>query len=105
MAITPCGPGPFGEPPASARSSAIALAGGSRLNEVLAWLTAKNDLNDEAMTGLMEDMLAGRLGEAEVAAVLVAFKMKRETAAELAAAAQVLRQRMTRLSFGRRGLL
>lgn len=48
------------------------------------------------MRRFMEEVLAGRLGEVELASVLVALRMKGETAGEIAAAARVLREQMVR---------
>lgn len=52
------------------------------------------------MRGLMEDLIAGRTAEPEAAALLIALRMKGETADELAAAAAVLREHMIRLDTG-----
>ena len=43
------------------------------------------------MRGLMQEMIAGRVGETEAAALLIALRMKGETPEEIAAAALVLR--------------
>jgi anthranilate phosphoribosyltransferase len=50
-------------------------------------------------------MLGGAGSEAEIAALLVALRMKGETAAELAAAALALREHMVRLETGRDDVL
>src|SRR5947209_11205537 len=57
------------------------------------------------MTVVMRVVLAGGCGEAEVAALLVALRMKGETADELAEAAAVLRECMTPLETGRDDVL
>lgn len=55
-------------------------------------LLARRDLDADAMTRLMEALLAGQCGEAETAALLVALRAKGESADELAVAAAVLRR-------------
>lgn len=49
------------------------------------------------MRAVMGDIMTGQLGEGETAALLIALRMKGETASELAAAASVLREHMVRL--------
>jgi anthranilate phosphoribosyltransferase len=71
----------------------------------LSALLERRDLPAEAMRLLMEAVVAGRCGEAETAALLVALRMKGETAEELAAAAAVLRAEMVPLETGRPGVL
>jgi anthranilate phosphoribosyltransferase len=63
-------------------------------------LMAGRDLAEEAMRQLMQDVIQGRCGDAEMAALLVALRMKGETAEELAAAGAVLREHMVRLETG-----
>jgi anthranilate phosphoribosyltransferase len=71
----------------------------------LAALLERKDLGAARMTELMHGLLAGECGEAEVAALLVALRMKGETAEELAAAAAVMRRCCTPLEGGRADLL
>jgi anthranilate phosphoribosyltransferase len=71
----------------------------------LSGLLDRRDLTAEAMRLLLEEVIAGRCGEAETAALLVALRMKGETAEELAAAAGVLRAHAVRLETGRSGVL
>jgi anthranilate phosphoribosyltransferase len=73
----------------------------SWFRETLANLVEKRDLPPGAVRRMMEDWLGGYFEEAEAAALLVALRMKGETAAELAEAAAVLRERMTPLDVGR----
>ena len=73
--------------------------------DVLAALVERRDLSDEQMRTLVGALVAGRCGEAETAAVLIALRMKGETAAELAAAAAVLREHMVALETGRDDVL
>jgi anthranilate phosphoribosyltransferase len=73
--------------------------------ETLAALLDRHDLAEDAMRRLVEHLVSGTCGEAEMAAALVALRMKGETALELAAAAAVLRQRMVGLETDREGIL
>jgi anthranilate phosphoribosyltransferase len=73
--------------------------------ETIAALLERRDLAEEAMRVVMRDVMAGRCGEVETAAVLIALRMKGETAAEVAAAASVLREHMLRLDTGRDDVL
>ena len=76
-----------------------------RFAEILAAVVAGRELTGPQMRAVMSEMMAGRLGEAETAALLTALRMKGETAAELAAAAAVLREHMVRLDCGRTDVL
>jgi anthranilate phosphoribosyltransferase len=58
----------------------------------LSALLERRDLAPDAMAALMEGLLHGECGEAEIAALLVALRMKGETAEELASAAGVIRR-------------
>lgn len=58
----------------------------------LAALCDRRDLSGDQMTTLLDGLLAGSCGPAETAALLVALRMKGETADELAAAAAVMRR-------------
>lgn len=62
-------------------------------------------LDGVPMCRLMNGLLTGECGEAETAALLVALRMKGETAGELASAAAVLREHMVPFDAGRDGLL
>jgi anthranilate phosphoribosyltransferase len=75
------------------------------VGELLPALIERRHLSADQMRGLMQDLMAGRCGEAETAALLVALRMKGETAAEIAAAASVLREHMVPLSTGREDVL
>ena len=68
--------------------------------DTLAALMDRHDLSRERMRGLVQALMAGRCGEAEAAALLVALAMKGETAGEIAAAAEVLREHMVPLETG-----
>jgi anthranilate phosphoribosyltransferase len=69
--------------------------------EVLTSLLEHRHLSEAVMDQVMDDLVCGRCGEAETAALLVALRMKGETAEEIAAAAAVLRRHMVRLETGR----
>lgn len=60
----------------------------------------RQDLPEAPMRLALEEIMAGRCGEAETAALLIALRMKGETALEIAAAATVLREHMIRLDHG-----
>lgn len=73
--------------------------------ETLELLLARQDLSPERMARTIEEVVAGRCGEAELGAFLIALRMKGETADEIAAAARVLRAHMIRLDPGRNDVL
>ncbi len=73
--------------------------------EVLAALVARRELSRAQMRAVLQELMSGRCGEAEAAAFLVALRMKGETAAEIAAAAEVLREHMVRWDPGVDGVL
>jgi anthranilate phosphoribosyltransferase len=68
-------------------------------------LIERHNLSTSSMRDLTEALLAGQLEDAEASAILVALRMKGETADEIAAAATVLRGHMVRLDLGRDDLL
>jgi anthranilate phosphoribosyltransferase len=71
----------------------------------LAALVERRDLRAVEMCTLMHGLLDGGCGEAETAALLVALRMKGETADELAAAASVLREYRVPFAADRDGVL
>ena len=73
--------------------------------DCLTALLERRDLSDAQMRGLMRAMIAGECGDAETAALLTALRMKGESAAEIAAAATVLREHMVPLDTGRDDVL
>jgi anthranilate phosphoribosyltransferase len=77
----------------------------SPIADILADLVERRDLAAGQMRALIGAVMAGRCSEAQTAAVLVALRMKGETAAELAAAAAVLREHMVALEAGRDDVL
>jgi anthranilate phosphoribosyltransferase len=76
-----------------------------QFHHLLADLIERRELRREQMRWFMEELMAGECGEAEAAAVLIALRMKGETAGELAAAAEVLRERMVLLETDRPDLI
>ena len=73
--------------------------------DCLTALLERRDLSDAQMRGLMRAMIAGECGDAETAALLTALRMKGESAAEIAAAATVLREHMVPRDTGRDDVL
>jgi anthranilate phosphoribosyltransferase len=59
-------------------------------------LLERRELTDVQMRAALTSMMQGQCGDAEAAAFLVALRMKGETAGEIAASAQVLREHMLR---------
>jgi anthranilate phosphoribosyltransferase len=68
-------------------------------------LLERRDLEGMRVCEMMHGILSGACGEVETTALLVALRMKGETAEELAAAAAMLREHMVRLDLGRTDLL
>jgi anthranilate phosphoribosyltransferase len=71
------------------------------ISEILTTLLERHELAEPQLRWVMAEMMAGRCGDAEAAAFLVALRMKGETAREIAYAAQVLREHMIRWEPGR----
>jgi anthranilate phosphoribosyltransferase len=82
-----------------------AIAVPAWFHTTLADLTEGRHLEPARMREVMAGLLGGACGEVETAALLVALRMKGETAEELAAAAGVMRELGTRLDLGRDDLL
>jgi anthranilate phosphoribosyltransferase len=76
-----------------------------RFTEILAELMQRRDLSEAQMRQVIGAMMAGQCGDVEIAALLVALRMKGETAEEIAAAAAVLREQMIALETGQDGVL
>src|SRR5262245_21607734 len=68
-------------------------------------LLERRDLDEAGMRRVIEHFISGMCGEAEMAALLIALRMKGETSLELSAAARVLRERMIALDVGRDDVL
>ncbi len=73
--------------------------------ETLSPMLAGRDLSEAQMRALMQEMILGRCGEVEAAALLIALRVKGESAAEIAAAAGVLREHMVRFETGKLDVL
>jgi anthranilate phosphoribosyltransferase len=73
--------------------------------ETLAQLIERRDLSPQQMRSMTLDLISNQCGAAEAAALLVALRAKGETAAELAAAALVLREHMVPFDTGRSDVL
>jgi len=71
----------------------------------LGQLLNRRDLTAEETRTFFEQLLSGEIGDAEAAAILVALRMKGESAGELAAGAQCLREKMLRFDTGRNDVL
>jgi anthranilate phosphoribosyltransferase len=69
----------------------------SAFKDTLTKLLGQNDLSSDEMLALMRQMMAGELTPAQIAAVLVALRMKGESVEEIAAAAQVMRELSTKV--------
>ncbi|MGB1558794.1 MAG: anthranilate phosphoribosyltransferase, partial [Oceanococcaceae bacterium] len=65
------------------------------LHEALNQLIAGADLEAETMLAVMREIMSGNATPAQVAGFLVALRIKGETAAEIAAAAKVMREKAT----------
>jgi len=75
------------------------------MTDLLAALVERRDLDAAQMRAVIAALMTGRCGDIETAALLMALRMKGETAAELAAAAAVLREHMVVLETGRDDVL
>lgn len=66
--------------------------------DVLNQLLAGNDLSHAQMLAVMQQVMGGELNEAQIAAFLIALRVKGETVDEIAAAATVMRQLSTKVT-------
>lgn len=73
--------------------------------DTLAALTERRDLTDEQIRLVMQEFMGGRCEEVEMASILIGLRVKGETAAEIAAAAQVMREHMVRVDTRRDDVL
>ncbi len=65
--------------------------------DVLNQLLAVKDLSHDQMLAVMQQVMSGELSEAQIAALLIALRVKGETVDEIAAAATVMRQLSTKV--------
>jgi anthranilate phosphoribosyltransferase len=73
--------------------------------DALTALLERRDLSDQQMRCVMRELISGRCGDVEQAALLTSLRMKGESAAEIAAAAAVLREHMVRFDTARTDVL
>jgi anthranilate phosphoribosyltransferase len=73
--------------------------------EAMALLLERREVPRELVTAAFRQLTTGGADEAEAAAFLIALRMKGETAAEIAAAAEVLREQMVSLAPSGRAVL
>src|SRR5690606_31044097 len=75
------------------------------LNMALGHIFNRQDLTADEMQAAVAAIMDGQAGEAEIAAFLTALRMKGESVGELVGAARAMRERATRITTDRRGLL
>ncbi len=81
------------------------LAVANALSEIMNALADRHELTDGQLRWMLGEMMAGRSGDDDSAAFLLGLRAKGETAAEIACAAQVLREHMLRWDPEREDLL
>jgi anthranilate phosphoribosyltransferase len=86
-------------------SQAIDAGASAWFGELLAALMQRRELSAVQVRTALTAMVDGRVGEMESATLLIALRMKGETAGEISAAAQVLRERMIRWDPGTQAVL
>ena len=74
-------------------------------SQTLTKLIERHDLPHDDMLELMQQVMGGQLTPAQIAAMLVALRIKGETVTEIAAAAQVMRELSTKVSVKNTGHL
>jgi anthranilate phosphoribosyltransferase len=74
------------------------------MKEILGKLCAKIDLTETEAAGAMDTIMAGEASAAQIAAFLVAIKMKGETVAEIYGCAEAMRRRMEPVNSGRQNI-
>ena len=67
-------------------------------SQILSTLIERNDLSHDSMLELMQQVMGGQLTPAQIAAMLVALRIKGETVTEIAAAAEVMRELSTKVN-------
>src|SRR4051812_14089961 len=75
------------------------------VRDVLGALVERRALSAVQVAGLVDRLLDGACDDMEAASLLIALRMKGETAVELAAAARALRARMVTFPTGRDDVL
>ena len=67
-------------------------------SQILSTLIERHDLSHDSMLELMQQVMGGQLTPAQIAAMLIALRIKGETVTEIAAAAQVMRELSTKVN-------
>ena len=80
-------------------SATPAAAGGIGLKEALARVSDRRDLTVDEMAEVVGQIMDGAATPAQIGGLLVALRMKGETADELAGAARAMRARMVRVDY------
>ena len=75
------------------------------VSEAIARLIAGSDLKTVEMKSIMRQIMSGRLHDAQIGGFLVALSMKGETVTEIAAAAEVLRESVSRVPISGNNLI
>ncbi|WP_018142214.1 anthranilate phosphoribosyltransferase [Thioalkalivibrio sp. ALJ7] len=75
------------------------------VQQAIAALIERHDLDEAAMTAVMQAVMTGEATDAQIGALLVALRMKGETIDEIRAAAGVMRSLATRVEVSRDGLV
>jgi len=65
------------------------------IKEAISMLTQKMDLSESEMVSTMNELMEGKLTDAQVGAFLTALRMKGETVEEISGAARVMREKAT----------
>ena len=68
------------------------------IKEAIAKLAEKKDLSEGETEGVMEEIMSGQATPAQIAAFLVALRIKGETVEEITGAARVMRNKATRIN-------
>jgi len=76
-----------------------------KIQEAIAALIERQDLEPGAMVSVMESVMTGQTTPAQIGALLVALRMKGETPDEIVAAARVMRELATRVEVATDGLV
>jgi anthranilate phosphoribosyltransferase len=67
------------------------------IRDVIERLVGREDITEQAMMGVMEEVMEGRATPAQIAAFITALRMKGETVPEVTGAARIMRQRAIRI--------
>ncbi|MGC9121082.1 MAG: anthranilate phosphoribosyltransferase [Sulfurihydrogenibium sp.] len=68
------------------------------IKELIKKITEKQNLTQEEITFLFEEIMEGKLTDAQLGAVLIALKMKGETVDEISAAAKVMKNKSVKVN-------